>query len=328
MPRAPFSVSGVDMENELAFYISQGVGGGPSVMDKRYEFYRDGRPVGLSSDDYRRLYFLDLLGADVDDPRSTSDLEAAWFGAQGFERAEGFAAAYVGDADLTGEAPLVPEVVTSGPITSDSTPVSATVALPGGLVEGDTLVIAARSQNGIADDPMLITEYAEVSINNSAGGRQLALIAATDFVAPGPASVTVTRTSATSSRTAYAPIILRNVDIGTVAGIIAASSGPVNWSGPLDATVDDTLFLLVIGWENLAGTSPIYGPSSGVMAGATEVIRGLTAGDPELVTTTGIIVYAKLMPIGSYSMTDTDITVVSGTGSGTGPTALLVAIEP
>lgn len=101
------------MENELAYYISQGVGGGDSVMDKRHEFYRNNRPVGESTDTYRRLYFMDLLNL-TETSLSTQDLEAEYFAGFGYERAAGFAAAYVGTIPLVADTASWPDATNSG----------------------------------------------------------------------------------------------------------------------------------------------------------------------------------------------------------------------
>lgn len=329
------------MENELAFYISQGVGGGNSVMDKRYEFYRNGRAVGLSSDDYRRLYFLDLLGASADDPRSTSDLEAAWFGEQGYSRAEGFAKAYLGEASLGGEPlnPLVTEVFTDGGglgnVTSDSTPGTATVSLPDpatvDLVAGDDLLIAIRSQNGTGPDPFTISGD-HVSINNYAATRQLAFIARKTPIVPedpttGPSTITVTRTLDNSSRTLYAPIFVRDVNLNILDSALATASGGITWDGPVTARSDNTLLLLIVGWEMTATNTPVYGPSAGVMAGAAQVAVGTTSTDSGI-SRTGLAVYSKVVTKGDYLMADGNITILSGAGAGTSVTAELIAIAP
>lgn len=329
------------MENELAFYIAQGViPVGKSVMDGRYEFYRNGRPIGLSSDDYRRLYFLDLLGASANDPRSTSDLEAAWFGLQGLERAQGFAKAYLGEASLGGEPlnPLVTEVFTDGGglgnVTFDSAPATATVSLPNpvsvDLVAGDQLLIAIRSQNGTGPDPFIIAED-HLSINNYAATRQLALVAAKTPIVPedptaGPSAQVVTRTLNTG-RTLYAPLFVRDVNLNIVDTAFASVSGPATWDGPVTAASDNTLLLLILGWEMTATNTPVYGPSAGVMAGATLAASGTTSTDSG-VSRTGIAVYTKIVAKGDYLMLDGDVTVTSGVGVGTGVTGQLVAIAP
>lgn len=329
------------MENELAFYIAQGViPVGKSVMDGRYEFYRNGRPIGLSSDDYRRLYFLDLLGASADDTRSTSDLEAAWFALQGYGRAEGFAAAYLGQASLGGEPlnPLVTEVFTDGSglgnVTFDGFPATATVSLPDpatvDLVAGDQLLIAIRSQNGTGPDPFVIAGD-HVSINNYAATRQLALVAAKTPIVPedptaGPSTQVVTRTLNTG-RTVYAPLFVRDVNLNIVDSASASASGPITWDGPVTASSDNTLLLLILGWEMTATNTPVYGPSAGVMAGATLAASGTSSTDSG-VSRTGIAVYTKVVAKGDYLMLDGDVTVASGVGVGTGITGQLVAIAP
>lgn len=329
------------MENELAFYIAQGIiPAGKSVMDGRYEFYRNGRPVGLSSDDYRRLYFLDLLGASASDTRSTSDLEAAWFALQGYGRAEGFAKAYLGQASLGGEplTPLVTQVTTDGGglgnVTYDVTPVSATVALPNpatvNLVVGDELLIAIRSQNGTGPDPFAIAE-SHLSINNYASTRQLSLVAPKAPIVPvnptaGPATITVTRTLNTG-RTLYAPLFVRNVNLNMVDYALAGNSGPIDWSKAVVANSDETLLVLVLGWEATATNTPVYGPSAGVMQGATLAAQGVSSTDTG-VSRTCIAVYTKVVPKGSYLMANGDVTVMSGTGVGSGITGSIFAIGP
>lgn len=333
------------MENELAFYISQGViSADKSVMDGRYEFYRNGRAVGLSSDDYRRLYFLDLLGASADDTRSTSDLEAAWFALQGYGRAEGFAAAYLGQASLGGEPldPAIAQVITDGGglgnVYSDSTPGTATVTLPNpatvDLVAGDQLLIAIRSQNSggpSTTDPFTIAG-SHISINNMAAARQLAFVAPKAPIVPedptaGPASIVVTRTLDNSSRTLYAPIVVRDVNLNIVDAALATASGGITWDGPVSAKSDNTLLVLIVGWEMTATNTPVYGPSVGVMAGAAQTAVGTTSTDSGI-SRTGIAVYTKVVAKGDYLMQDGDITILSGAGVGSSVTAQLVAIAP
>lgn len=330
------------MENELAFYISQGViPVGKSVMDGRYEFYRNGRAVGLSSDDYRRLYFLDLLGAAANDPRSTQDLEAAWFDLQGYGRAEGFAAAYLGQASLGGEPlmPLITQTYTDGGglgnVTSDSTPASATVNLPNpattDLVAGDQLLMAVRSQNGTGPDPFSIAGD-HVSINNYAATRQLAFIARKAPIVPedptaGPSTIVTTRTLDNSSRTLYAPIFVRDVNLNIIDSALATGSGGITWTGPVTAASDNTLLLLIIGWEMTATNTPVYGPSVGIMAGAAQTVVGTTSTDAG-VSRTGIAVYTKVVAKGDYLMADGNINVLSGVGVGSSVTAELIAIAP
>jgi hypothetical protein len=321
------------MENELAYYVGLGVGGGDSVNDKRHEFYRNGREPGLSTDDYRRLYFLDLLGADFDDPRSTQDLEAAWFGEQGFDRSSGFAAAYVGEASLGGN-PATP-TFDAGAVYFDPTPVSATVTLldpaTNNLTAGDFLALAIRSQNGVVDDEFSVPGE-HVSINNPAGTRHLAFVAPIDPFVPvdpatAPGTITVTRTSDTSSRTLYAPLYLRDVDLGSVDYAMAANTGPTDWSGPVTAIKDNTLLVLILGWEMTATNTPVYGPTAGVMVDAELVASGSSSEDTGI-SRTGISVYAKVVEKGEYLMTNSDIGIVSGTGTGTSVSAQLVAIGP
>src|SRR5690606_30322993 len=87
------------------------------------------------------------------------------------------------------------------------------------------------------------------------------------------------------------------------------------------------LLLLIIGWEMTATNTPVYGPSSGVMADAELVASGVSGTDTG-VSRTGIAVYALTVDKGEYLMANGDITVLSGSGTGSGMTAQLVAIGP